>query len=134
MIVTVKDGLSCVALAHIYAGQLKYEARLRATSEGGTVRVAEDDVAVVVENADAATLYFVAATNFESHTDVGGDEAAKVAAYLAGLEGRGFEAVKDAAVADHAALFSRVRLEVRKAPWTHVPPPYQPMRACVLHR
>ena len=95
---------------------MRYEARIRAVAEGDDAVVRVSDASLAVEHADAVTLYFVAATNFVSHVDVSGDEAARVAGYLGKLGARGFPEVRADAVADHAALFSRASLTLPSSP------------------
>ena len=69
-------------------GKVRYEARLKAVPEGGTMKVDDNDL--LIENADAVTLYFVAATNFINYKDVSGDYQAKVEKYLKGIEGKSY--------------------------------------------
>jgi alpha-L-fucosidase 2 len=52
-------------------GALRYESRLKALPEGGTLRLDWD--ALIVTGADAVTLFVAAATNFVSYKDVSGD-------------------------------------------------------------
>ena len=61
-------------------GALRYEARLEAAAEGGGVRV-EDDT-LVVEGANAVTLFVAAATSFVTYKDVSADPEARVKAAL----------------------------------------------------
>ncbi len=70
-------------------GRLRYEARLRARPEGGTVAVEGDEL--VVAGADAVTLLIAAATNFVNYKDVSGDPAARVAAALDGAVRKPFD-------------------------------------------
>ncbi|MDP4240786.1 MAG: glycoside hydrolase family 95 protein, partial [Bacteroidota bacterium] len=105
------DGLVLTGKSADYMGiegKLRYEARLKAVADGGTVKV--DGVDLIVENANAVTLYFVNATNFVNYKDVTGDYHAKVEKYLKDIEGKSYKNIKDAAVEDYQSLFSRVTL------------------------
>ena len=105
------DGLILTGKSADYlgiTGKLRYEARLKAVAEGGTMKVA--DVDLIVENADAVTLYFVAATNFVNYKDVSGDYHKKVQNYLGDIEGKSYNSIKQAAVQDYKSLFDRVAL------------------------
>jgi alpha-L-fucosidase 2 len=105
------DGLKLTGKSADYMGiegKIRYEARLKAVTEGGTLKV--DDIDLIVENADAVTLYFVAATNFVNYKDVSGDYHSKVENYLKGLEGKSYTNIKEAAVNDYKSLFERVTL------------------------
>jgi alpha-L-fucosidase 2 len=90
-------------------GALRYRVQLKAVPEGGSMKLDEGDM--IIDKADAVTLYIVAATNFVSYKDVSADQVARVEKYLAGLKGKKYVTVHDAAVKDYQALFNRVRLD-----------------------
>lgn len=100
-------------------GQILYEARIKARTEGGTI--AAEDTKLIIRNADAVTLYFVAATNFVSYQNVSADQSARVARYMEQLNERSYEAVKAAAVSDYQALFGRVSLSLPETPGSFLP-------------
>jgi alpha-L-fucosidase 2 len=91
-------------------GRLRYESRLRAFPEGGTMSLDWDELRVA--NADAVTLLVAAATNFVSYKNVGGDVQARVEATLAAAAGKTYAALKAAHVAEHRRLFRRVALSL----------------------
>jgi alpha-L-fucosidase 2 len=91
-------------------GALRYKVQLKAVPEGGRMRLDEDEL--YIDQADAVTLYLAAATNFVNYKDVSGDQNARVEKYLAGIEGKSYEAVRDAAVVNYQELFNRVRLSL----------------------
>tara|TARA_R110002050_G_scaffold67924_1_gene147287 strand:- start:109646 stop:112165 length:2520 start_codon:yes stop_codon:yes gene_type:complete len=95
-------------------GKLKYEARIKALPEGGSMTLKGSRLKI--ENANAVTLYFVAATNFNNYKDVSGDEHARVEEMMAHLEGSSFTEVKQSAVEDHKKYYDRVTLTL---PTTH---------------
>ena len=101
------------------AGALKYRVQLKAIPEGGTVTV--DDAEMTADKADAVTLYIAAATSFVNYKDVSADPAARVAKHLAGLQGKTYAAVRDAAVRNYQGLFNRVRLELGTTGNSHLP-------------
>lgn len=106
-----KDGLVLSGKSADYMGiegKLRFEARLKAVTKGGTTRV--EDADLVIEQADTVTLYFVAATNFVNYKDVSGDHHAKTNKYLKDLDGKNYDDIKAAAVKDYKALFDRVSL------------------------
>jgi alpha-L-fucosidase 2 len=107
------DGLRLTGKSADYMGIegiVRYEARLKAVPEGGTMSV--DDIDLKIENADAVTLYFVAATNFVNYKDVSGDYHAKVENYLKGVEGKPYNNIKEAALKDYKSFFDRVKLSL----------------------
>ncbi|MEG3658468.1 glycoside hydrolase N-terminal domain-containing protein [Arenibacter palladensis] len=89
-------------------GQLKYEARIKAIPEGGSMTLKGSRLKI--ENANAVTIYFVAATNFINYKDVSADEHARVEEMMANLEGSSFTKVKQSAVEDHKKYYDRVSL------------------------
>ncbi len=91
-------------------GKLRYEARLLARAKGGVVNTRVKSLRV--EEADEVVLLLVAATNFKSFKDVSGNCAARVRRYLARLEGRDYEGIKQDHLLDHQALFDRVKLDL----------------------
>ena len=106
-----QDGLALTGKSADYlgvAGTMKYEARVKAVPEGGTMRT--DGVDLIIENADAVTLYFVAATNFVNYKDVSANPHQRAEDYLKGIAGKSYPAIRDAAVADYQRFFSRVSL------------------------
>jgi alpha-L-fucosidase 2 len=105
------DGLKLSGKSGDYMGiegKVRYEARLKAVAEGGTVKV--DDTDLIIENADAVTLYIVAATNFINYKDVSADCQERVEKYLKGIEGKSYNRIKEAAVRDYKSLFDRVTI------------------------
>jgi alpha-L-fucosidase 2 len=107
------DGLRLTGKSGDYMGiegRVRYEARLKAVAEGGTVKV--DDIDLIVENANAVTLYFVAATNFVNYKDVSGDFHTKVENYLKGIQAKSYTTIKESAVKDYKSLFDRVSLNL----------------------
>jgi len=99
-------------------GKLKYKAQMNLINEGGSVNFDFDQL--VVSNANAVTIRFVAATNFVNYKDVSADQVARVDAYLNNLEGKSYETVKKAAVQEHKRLFDRVALELPKTDASYV--------------
>ncbi len=107
------DGLSVTGKSADYMGvegKLKYEARIKVVPEGGSIKT--DGVDLTVENADAVTIYFVAATNFVNYKDVSGDQHSRVESYLKNLENKTFDKIKQASIADYQKLFNRVSLSL----------------------
>jgi alpha-L-fucosidase 2 len=107
------DGLVLTGKSADYMGvdgKLKYEARIKAVPEGGNMRT--DGIDLIIENANAVTLYFAAATNFVNYKDVSADQHKRVDAYFKGIENKKYATVFEAAIADHKKYFSRVSLNL----------------------
>ena len=82
------DGLAVTGKSADYlgvAGKLKYEGRVKAFAEGGSVKT--NGVDLVIKDANSVTLVFVAATNFVNYKNVSADQHQRVENYLNGLHG-----------------------------------------------
>jgi alpha-L-fucosidase 2 len=89
---------------------LRFESRVRVVNNGGTI--ATDGNMITVQNADAITLYLVAATSYKNFQDISADPAARCRGDLKKVSRRGFDSVLAAQQADYQNLFSRVRLDL----------------------
>ena len=108
-----KDGLVVRGKSADYLGvegKLRYESRLKAVPDGGEVRV--DDDTLIIQHADAVTLWVAAATNFVSYKDVSADPAIRIASVLGRLPGQRYDDVKARHLDAHHRLFRRVRLNL----------------------
>jgi alpha-L-fucosidase 2 len=99
--------------------KLLYEGRARFENEGG--QISRDDSRIKIENADAVTIYYVAATNFVNYKDVSADQAQRVQDYFQRLGEKEYSAVREDAIADHQALFARVTLDLTTTPSSFLP-------------
>jgi len=101
----------------------RWEARLGARADGGSVRV--DDGRLVVDGADSVTLVLAARTSYNGPTSSpsrdGADEAVLCAADLAAALATPYDALRAAHVADHAALFRRVELDLGSSDAENLP-------------
>ncbi|MBK1827639.1 glycoside hydrolase family 95 protein [Haloferula rosea] len=92
----------------------RFAATTQVLTEGGSISAHGDRLTVT--NADAVTLYYVAATSFENYQDVTGDPVAKVDRDLSAIGDKAFADVLKAHVDDHASLFERVSIDLGGAP------------------
>ena len=104
------DGAGTTADGRPMTGALRFEARVRVLTSGGT-RSANGD-AVVVRDADAVTLLIAAATSYRTYEDVGADPAARVAAALDPASRKSIDTLRAAHVRDYQQLFNRVTLDL----------------------
>ena len=89
-------------------GKLRYRVQLKAYPEGGEMGL--DGTILTVKNADAVTLFIAAATNFINYKDVSADQNIEsIGIILEQIEGKSYEKIKNAAVADYKSLFDRVK-------------------------
>ena len=118
------DGLILTGKSADYMGvegKIKYDARIKAVTDGGTTKT--DDVNLVIENANAVTIYFAAATNFVSYKDVSADQHQRVNNYFKAIENKNYNTVLDAAVTDYKKYFSRVSLQLPNTANSFLPTP-----------
>jgi alpha-L-fucosidase 2 len=116
------DGLILTGRSADYLGipgKLRYQARLKALPEGGTMRVNEEDL--YVDNADAVTLYVAGATSFVNYKDVSADPDARVESALKGIEGKSFADIRAAHVEEHRKVFRRVAVSLGSTPSSFLP-------------
>jgi alpha-L-fucosidase 2 len=117
-----QDGLVLKGRSSDYLGidgQIRFEAQLKVVAEGGTVRT--DDADLWVENAQAVTLYFSAATNFVNYHDVSADPHAKVEAVWKNLQGKTYPQIQAAALKDHQQYFQRSNLQLENTQQSFLP-------------
>lgn len=91
-------------------GQIRYEAQLKAITEGGMLTVNDTDL--VISGADSVTLFLAAATNFVNYKDVSGDPHQRVEDVLKKIEGKSFDDIKIDHLREHQRLFDRVAIDL----------------------
>lgn len=103
----------------VEVGGLKFESRVRVVCDGGTITT--NDNSIVVKNANAATLYLVAATSFKIFQDITGDPAKRCAEDLAAIGKKSFADVRAEHLADYRKLFDRVHLDLGRTDAASLP-------------
>lgn len=119
-----QDGLVLTGKSADYMGikgALKYEARIKAVPEGGRIRT--EGVDLIIEDANAVTLYFVAATNFINYKDVSGDQHKKVETYFRKIANKNFDQIRNDAIADYKSFYDRSSLSMTTTPNSFLPTP-----------
>ncbi len=101
------------------AGALRYQARVRVLADGGKTAAEKDTIAVT--GADSATLLIAAATSYKSAKDTSGDPEARCKEYLAKVQGKRFDKLREDHVAEHRRLFRRVRLDLGRTESARLP-------------
>jgi alpha-L-fucosidase 2 len=100
-------------------GQIKYQARLRALAQGGTVIVKEGTLLITA--ADSVTLLIAAGTSFVNYRNAGGDPAAKNARDLDSAASKPYDELRRRHVAEHQRLFQRVHLNLGSSATAQLP-------------
>ncbi len=112
-----KDGLKLTGKSADYMGvkgQIRYDARLKAIVDVGSVKT--DDMNLIVDHANSLTLYLAAATNFVNYKDVSANEHNRVEAYLHKIKNKNYATIRNNAVADYKKYFDRVALNLTTNP------------------
>ncbi|MDA3879249.1 MAG: glycoside hydrolase family 95 protein [Prolixibacteraceae bacterium] len=93
-------------------GILTGEGRLQITTNGGNIK-AENNM-LVVENANEATLKWIAATSFVNYKDVSANPSERCDNYLGMVENKDYKNLKKMHLADYTALYNRFYIELGK--------------------
>ncbi|OQP52772.1 alpha-L-fucosidase [Niastella yeongjuensis] len=91
-------------------GRLRYQVEVLPKAEGG--KVSFTDTGVVIDKANALTLYVAIGTNFINYKDISGNEAAKATQALNAAAGKSYEAIKTTHISLYKKYFDRVSLEL----------------------
>ena len=91
-------------------GKIRFRAISRFKAEGGTLTAT--DTALIVEKANAVTIYISIATNFNSYDDISGDENQRAEEYLNKAYPKTFDKILKGHVAAYQEYFNRVKLDL----------------------
>lgn len=91
-------------------GRLKYQVQVLPKAEGGNISFT--DTGIVINKANALTLYIAIGTNFINYKDISGNEAAKATGILSAAAAKPFNAIKAAHMAAYKKYFNRVSLDL----------------------
>lgn len=91
-------------------GKVRFTGIARIKPEGG--KVSSTDTTVVVQNANAVTIFVSIATNFNSYNDVSGDENERLTASMDGALQKSYGEILSAHVAAYQKYFNRVKLDL----------------------
>ncbi|MDR1744032.1 MAG: glycoside hydrolase family 95 protein [Dysgonamonadaceae bacterium] len=91
-------------------GKVKFTAEVKIVPEKGTV--AANDSAIVVSDANSATIYISMASNFVHYNDVSGDENAKAKNFLETALAKGYDKLKSDHIAQYQKYFNRVSIDL----------------------
>jgi len=101
------------------AGALKFQARVKVITDGGTLRA--DGQQLHVAGARSALVLIAASTSYRRYDDVSGDPAALNVATLRAAAGKTYDQLLAAHLAEHQRLFRRVTLDLGRTPAADLP-------------
>ena len=85
-------------------GVMRGESQLQVTARGGTITVQKDMISVV--NADEATIYLTAGTNYKNYEDVSGDPATHCTGALKSVAGKTYSQIKATHIKEYQQYFN----------------------------
>ncbi len=94
-------------------GKVHFTAISRIKADGGTLT--STDTSLVVNGADAVTIYVSIATNFNTFEDVSGDDLQRAKDYLNAAYSKSYEVLKKTHIAEYQKYFNRVKLDLGPA-------------------
>ncbi|MCM2369369.1 glycoside hydrolase family 95 protein [Aporhodopirellula aestuarii] len=89
---------------------MKFAAKVRVTSDGGTVATQDDRISV--RDSDAVTVVYVAATSYVNYQDVSADAVKRVDDTIASVGDTPYEQLYRQHVDDYSKLFGRVAIDL----------------------
>jgi alpha-L-fucosidase 2 len=91
-------------------GLLKFKGIVRVKLEGGTLSA--NDTALIIQKANAATIYISIASSFNNYNDISGDENKRAADYLNKAYPKSFASILPSHIAAYQKYFNRVKLDL----------------------
>lgn len=100
-------------------GMVNFKGIAKIKLEGGTL--SSNDTALMIRQANAATIYISVASNFNNYKDLSGDENKRATAYLDKAFPKSFAVLLPAHIAAYQQYFNRVKLDLGAAKQAHLP-------------
>ena len=107
---TRRPGDQLALFGQVEEGGVRFEARLKASTKGGTLSLS--DSSILVEHADSATLILAGASSYKNFRDISANPEERAASMLASVAGKDYARLLKTHVADHQKLFHRVALDL----------------------
>jgi len=93
-------------------GALRGESYVEVKANGGTIKI--EDKKIMISNADNATVYLTAGTNYKNYHDVSGNAAQPCLNALASIKGKTYEQIKDAHIKEYQKYFNTFSITLGK--------------------
>lgn len=91
-------------------GKVRFKGITRIKNEGGTLLA--NDTSLVVQHADAVTIYISIASNFNNYRDISGNESERASAHMNAAYPKSFDEILNAHVKAYKGYFDRVKLDL----------------------
>jgi alpha-L-fucosidase 2 len=108
-----------VLFVQVRTGALHGKSYVQVQTKGGTVTI--NNGQLIINNADEATLYLTAGTNFKNYKDVSADAAKPCVNALQSLQGKNYEQVKAAHSNEYQKWFNTFSISLGKDNNTNIP-------------
>jgi alpha-L-fucosidase 2 len=108
--VTQLNNNTVILSVKVRTGVLQGKSYLQVLLKGGTLKV--DSGKLIVENADEATLYLTAGTTYKNYNDVSADAAQPCIAALKSVEGKTYQQIKTAHIAEYKKWFNTFSIQL----------------------
>lgn len=118
-ITTASENGEMVLNVQVKDGALFGEAKLKLKLKGGEFIVSGNEIKI--KNADEATIFLVAATNFVNPKDVSGNPKKLCSTYLTQLGNKTFKEVKKAHITDYQQYYNRFDIDFGKSIYEDLP-------------
>ena len=102
--VTKLNNNTVILAVQVRNGALHGKSYLQVITKGGTVSI--DSGKLVIANADEATLYLTAGTNYKNYKDISADPATPCISALKSLQNKNYEQVKTAHIAEYQKWYN----------------------------
>lgn len=91
-------------------GKVTFTARFKPVIDGG--ELAQTDSTLQIKNANSATIYITAATNYKNYNDISGDADALSRDYLSKVTSKSFKEIREDHIKQYRSYFDRVDLDL----------------------
>lgn len=91
-------------------GKVTFTARFKPVIDGG--ELAQTDSTLQIKNANSATIYITAATNYKNYNDISGDADALSRDYLSKVTSKSFKEIREDHIEQYRSYFDRVDLDL----------------------
>ena len=106
------DNNSIALSLQVRNGALQGESFIQVITTGGTVKIEGEKVKI--DNADNATVYLTAGTNYKNYHDVSANPAQPCLNALAGIKGQTYEQIKAAHIREYQQYFNTFSISLGK--------------------
>ena len=113
------DNSTLALSVQVKNGALRGESYVQVKTTGGTVKI--EDQKIRINNADAATVYLTAGTNYKNYRDVSANPAQRCLSALTSIKGKTFEQIREAHIKEYQNYFNTFSINLGKSENENLP-------------